>query len=86
VDAGKASSRVAETASQSQRAESPTSVWLSRLSAGEITKQQAIDGLVEQALSAQGTARLNAAQRSELSDVLRASLLEDPVLGRLLGE
>jgi hypothetical protein len=85
VEAGKASARVADPA-QAQRAETPTGIWLSRLSAGEITKQQAIDGLVEQALSAQGTARLNAAQRAELSEVLRASLLGDPVLGRLLGD
>jgi hypothetical protein len=77
---------VAEPPAQPERSQSPTGVWLSRLSAGEITKQQAIDGLVEQALSAQGAARLNAAQRSELSEVLRASLLGDPVLGRLLGD
>jgi hypothetical protein len=86
VEAGKASAQVQVSAAQGQRAESPTSVWLSRLSAGEITKQQAIDGLVEQALSAQGTTRLSLAQRSELSEVLRATLLGDPVLGQLLGE
>jgi hypothetical protein len=86
TSAGQASSRVAESASEAQSVEGPTSLWLSRLSAGEITKQQAIDGLVEQALSADGTARLSAAQRSELGEVLRASLLGDPVLGRLLGE
>lgn len=86
VEAGKASARVAEPQVQAQRAETPASVWLSRLSAGEITKQQAVDGLVEQALSAQGAGRLSPAQRAELSEVLRASLLGDPVLGRLLGE
>ncbi len=86
LEAGKASAQVAEAAAQAERSQSPTSVWLSRLSAGEITKQQAIEGLVEQALSARGAARLDATQRTELAEVLRASLLGDPVLGRLLGE
>lgn len=86
VEASKASTQVAQAAAQAERTQSPTGVWLARLSAGEITKQQAIDGLVEQALSARGAARLDAAQRTELSEVLRASLLGDPVLGRLLGE
>ena len=85
VEGSRASERLAE-AGAVQRAESPTSLWLSRLSAGEISKQQAIDGLVEQALAAPGCSGLNAAQRGELSEVLRASLLDDPVLGRLLGE
>lgn len=81
-----AAARAAEAPAQAERSQSPTSVWLSRLSAGEITKQEAVEGLVEQALSAHGAARLNAAQRGELAEVLRASLLGDPVLGRLLGE
>jgi hypothetical protein len=86
LEASKASARVADPPAQAERSQTPTSVWLSRLSTGEITKQQAIEGLVEQTLSAHGAARLDAAQRSELSEVLRASLLEDPVLRRLLGE
>lgn len=65
--------------------ESPTGAWLRRLSAGEVSKEQAVEGLVAQALEAQGGARLNAGQRAELSDVLREALLGDPVLGELLG-
>lgn len=86
LEAGRESGRASESSAPAEGSQSPTSVWLSRLSAGEITKQQAIEGLVEQALSARGAARLDPAQRSELSDVLRASLLGDPVLARLLGE
>jgi hypothetical protein len=55
------------------------------LEVGEVTKTQAVEGLVAQALEAHGGARLSAAQRAELSDVLRSALLEDPVLGELLG-
>lgn len=84
LEAGKAAGKVAESDAQAASAASPAAHWLTRLSAGEVTKQQAIDGLVEQALAAQGTARLSAAQRAELSEVLRESLLGDPVLGRLL--
>jgi len=58
---------------------------LRRLDAGEVTKTQAVEGLVAQALEASGGARLNAAQRSELADVLRQTLLNDPALGALLG-
>jgi hypothetical protein len=65
---------------------SPSAEWLRRLDAGEISRSQAIDGLVAQALEAQGGVRLSAAQRSELEDVLRQALLGDPVLGALLGE
>jgi hypothetical protein len=67
-------------------APSPSTEWLRRLDAGEISRQQAIEELVAQALEAQGAARLSAAQRSELADVLRQTLLGDPVLGALLGE
>jgi hypothetical protein len=65
---------------------SPTAQWIRRLEAGEISREQAIDGLVAQALEAQGGARLAPALRSELESVLRAALVGDPVLGRLLGE
>ncbi|HEX6240326.1 MAG TPA: hypothetical protein VFZ61_05515 [Polyangiales bacterium] len=72
--------------SQAGALESPGAEWLRRLDAGEISRSQAIDGLVAQALEAQGGARLSAAQRSELAEVLRQALLGDPVLGSLLGE
>ena len=72
--------------SQTGALDSPSADWLRRLDAGEISKSQAIDGLVAQALEAQGGARLSAAQRGELAEVLRQTLLGDPVLGSLLGE
>jgi len=65
---------------------SPSAEWLRRLDAGEVTKSQAIEGLVAQAVEAHGGARLSVAQRGELADVLRQTLLGDPVLGALLGE
>jgi hypothetical protein len=69
---------------QAGTVESPTGAWLRRLSAGEVSKEQAVEGLVAQALEAQGGARLSPAQRSELAEVLRDALLNDPVLGELL--
>ncbi len=77
-----ASQRAGEAQPQ---AAGPTGEWLRRLEVGEVTKTQAVEGLVAQALEAHGGARLSAAQRAELSDVLRSALLEDPVLGELLG-
>ena len=65
--------------------ESPTGAWLRRLSAGEVSKEQAVEALVAQAVEVHGGARLSTAQRAELSDVLREALLSDPVLGELLG-
>jgi hypothetical protein len=41
--------------------------------------------LVAQALERHGGAGLTPALRTELESVLRAALLEDPVLGKLLG-
>jgi hypothetical protein len=73
-------------APQAGALESPSAEWLRRLDAGEISRAQAIDGLVAQALEVQGGARLSAAQRGELAEVLRQTLLGDPVLGSLLGE
>jgi hypothetical protein len=64
---------------------SPTSSWIQRLEAREISRAEAIEGLVAQALETHGGARLPPAQRSELEGLLRSALLEDPVLGRLLG-
>jgi hypothetical protein len=71
-------------ASPASSSASPSAEWLRRLDAGEVTKNQAIEGLVAQAVEAHGGARLSAAQRSELADVLRQTLLGDPVLGALL--
>ena len=84
-DAGPASevSR-SQAATGAGAAQSPTATWLRRLSAGEVTRAEAVEGLVAQALEAQGGAKLSPAQRSELEDILRNALLEDPVLSRLL--
>lgn len=60
--------------------------WLQRLQAGEISKTQAVEGLVAQALEAHGASQLSPARRTELSEILRQSLLHDPVLGALLGD
>jgi hypothetical protein len=64
---------------------SATASWIQRLEAREISRAEAIEGLVAQALEAHGGAQLPPAQRVELEGVLRTALLEDPVLGRLLG-
>jgi hypothetical protein len=58
---------------------------LSRLDAGELTREQAIDSLVAQALETHGGARLPPTQRAELESVLRTALLDDPALASLLG-
>ena len=73
-------------ASPQNSVESPSASWLRKLEAGEVTRNQAVDGLVQHALEAHGGARLPAPQRAELEQVLRAALLDDPVLGRLIGE
>jgi hypothetical protein len=77
--AGAAASSTTETSA------SPTADWLRRLDAGEVSKSQAVEGLVAQAVEASGGARLSAAQRNELAEVLRQTLLNDPALGALLG-
>lgn len=69
---------------QAAPVESPTAALLARLDAGEITREQAIESLVADALSSQAVASLDPAQRGELEEILRASLLEDPTLARLL--
>ncbi|MFT3926347.1 MAG: hypothetical protein QM778_27625 [Myxococcales bacterium] len=66
-------------------AESATARWIRRLEAGEVTRTEAIEGLVAQAVEQRGGQRLSPAVRAELEGVLRAALLGDPVLGRLLG-
>lgn len=86
TEPGGTSEGVTGTAAASQApvgVESPTAVWLRRLEAGEVTRHEAVEGLVADAVAAHG-AHLSVAQQSELSDVLRATLLDDPVLGRLL--
>jgi hypothetical protein len=66
--------------------ETPSARWIRRLEAGEVTRAEAIEGLVAQAVERKGGARLSPQLRSELEAVLRTALLEDPVLGRLLGD
>lgn len=65
---------------------SPSEGWLNKLQAGEVTREQAIDGLVQQAMDNHGVSHLPPAQRSALEQVLRATLLDDPVIARLLGD
>lgn len=78
-----AAARIA--APQASEVQSPTAGVLSRLDAGEVTREQAIETLVAQALEVHGGARLPPAQRDELATVLRAALLDDPALSRMLG-
>jgi hypothetical protein len=75
----------ASAAASASAAQSPTGTWLHKLASGEVTRAEAVEGLVAQAVEAQGGARLSPAQRSELEGLLRGALLEDPVLSRLLG-
>jgi hypothetical protein len=84
--ASTASATQAQAAQASAAQETPTASTLRRLEAGEITREQAIDGLVAQALERHGGANLPPTLRAELAGVLRSALLEDPVLGRLLGD
>lgn len=72
-------------AASTEQAQSATGVWIQRLEAGEVTRDQAIEGMVAQALEAHGGAKLSPTHRSELEGVLRTALLDDPVLSRLLG-
>ncbi len=74
------------TAASGVQTEGPNATLLRQLQAGEVTREQAIDGLVQHALEAHGGARLPPQQRGELEQVLRAALMDDPVLGRLIGE
>jgi hypothetical protein len=72
-------------AARAAQPEGATAAWIRRLEAGEIGRAEAIEGLVAHALEAHGGAQLPPAQRVELEGLLRSALLEDPVLGRLLG-
>jgi hypothetical protein len=67
-------------------ASSPSANWIRRLEAGEVTRAEAIEGLVAHAVEQHGGGKLTPALRSELEGVLRTALLEDPVLGRMLGD
>jgi hypothetical protein len=72
-------------ANASVEVQGSTATLLARLEAGEVTRDQAIEGLVREALEQSGAARLPTAQRAELESVLRSALLDDPTLSRLLG-
>jgi hypothetical protein len=82
-----AATGVSESASAAAPAsvQSPSATLIAKLDAGEITREQAIDGMVAEALSAVGAGKLPAAQRAELEGVLRAALADDPTLNKLLG-
>jgi hypothetical protein len=58
---------------------------LAELRAGHIDRAQAIEALVAQALAEPHVARLSPARQAELAGVLRATLGDDPRLGKLLG-
>lgn len=83
IDEATASSAVAPAAAG--EVHSPSAAILNRLDAGEITREQAIDGMVAEALSTLGAGRLPPTQRAELENVLRAALADDPTLSKLLG-
>jgi hypothetical protein len=90
--AGQTSSATREAAAASRaetahgtEVESPAASVLAQLDRGEVTREQAIDALVIQALETHGGAALPAARRHELAAVLRSALLDDPALSRLLG-
>lgn len=71
--------------SESVHVEGSTAALLARLDAGEVSREQAIDTLVRDALELHGGAHLPPTQRAELESVLRVALLDDPALSRLLG-
>jgi len=77
--------RAGQAAASEAMGPTPTADVLARLEAGELTREQAIESLVAEALEVHGGARLPPAQRNELTSVLRAALMDDPALGRLLG-
>jgi hypothetical protein len=84
--AAQAGSTQGQVAANAAAVESPTSRWIRRLEAGEVSRAEAIEGLVAQAVEQRGGSKLSPALRSELEGVLRSALLGDPVLGRLLGD
>ena len=85
TDASAVRAPATQASTSAGASESASAAWLRKLEAGEVSRQQAIDGLLTHALEAHGGARLPAAQRAELEQVLRAALLDDPVLSRLIG-
>ncbi len=88
--AGQTLSSQASEAGQAARGEAAASEsaaggWIQRLEAGEISRSEAVEGLVADAVQKHGGARLSPAMRGELENVLRTALKNDPVLSRLLG-
>lgn len=75
------------TASQlgSKAGVDPVSVLVQQVESGRMNMEQAVEQLLNQTVSSFGT-QLSAAQRSELSDVLRAALANDPTLRGLRGD
>jgi hypothetical protein len=82
---GGAAASAAVGTKQTAVVDNPTALVLSRLDAGEISREQAIDSLVAEAVATHGATRLPPLQRAELEGIMRAALLEDPTLARLLG-
>lgn len=85
LDAAQGASESQAPAQATGQAEGGTAAWLQRVDAGEITAEQAVDGIVAQALEAPGAAALSNSQRAELESSLRAALLDDPSLRALVG-
>ncbi|MDB4988704.1 MAG: hypothetical protein JWN04_3882 [Myxococcaceae bacterium] len=83
VDQARATSAVAPA--QVAEVDGSSAALLARLDGGLLTREQAIEGLVAQALETHGGAHLPPAQRAELEAVLRAAMLDDPALASLLG-
>jgi hypothetical protein len=75
------------TASQlgSKAGVDPVSVLVQQVEAGRMNMEQAVEQLLNQTVSSLGK-QLSAAQRAELSDVLRAALANDPTLKGLRGD
>jgi len=63
----------------------PVQGWLLRLERGEVSRAEAVEGIVNHILDSQGGEELSASRRAELAEVLRDTLTEDPILAPLLG-
>jgi len=84
AQADEAAGSAAPEGAREPAAPTGTAAWLERLDTGQITPEQAVDGIVSEALESHGAGRLDPARRAELESVLRAALLEDPTLSALL--
>jgi hypothetical protein len=62
----------------------PVAALAHAVESGAVTLEQAVGQLLEQTLQKAGR-QLNAAQRDELSELLRSALLGDPTLSGLQG-